>query len=141
MPARQYRAAARPIDHIDCRIGPRGVLRTLQRISDCRWRSSERGLPGGCRTSASRFVFGTARYDFSRQSVKSQIQTFTNYLLQLHHKPVVQGHPPVHPARQLHVMGRDQRRKPGRPDDRVERRENMACGLRIKIAGRFVGEQ
>jgi hypothetical protein len=38
-------------------------------------------------------------------------------------------------------MGRDQGGKPGRPDDRVERRENMASGFRIEIAGRLAGEQ
>ena len=64
-----------------------------------------------------------------------------NYLRQLHHKPVVQGHPPVHPAGQFHVMGRDQGRKPGCPDDGVERLENMDSGFRIEIAGRLVGEQ
>ena len=42
---------------------------------------------------------------------------------------------------QLHVMGGDQGGKPGRPDDRVERRENMAGGFRIEIAGRLVGKQ
>jgi hypothetical protein len=38
-------------------------------------------------------------------------------------------------------MGRDQGGKPGRPDDRVERLENMDGGFRIEIAGRLVGEQ
>jgi hypothetical protein len=75
--------------------------------------------------------------------VENAILTFPNYLrqLQLHQAPLTQGHPTVHPARQLHVMGRNQGGKPGHPDDRVERRENMDSGLRIEIAGRLVGER
>src|ERR1700730_3833641 len=45
------------------------------------------------------------------------------------------------PAGQLHIMGRDQGGKPGRPDDRVERLENMDGVFRIEIAGRLVGAQ
>src|SRR3984893_19304856 len=41
------------------------------------------------------------------------------------------------PAGQLHIMGRDQGGKPGRPDDRVERLENMDRGLAHWAGARF----
>ena len=53
----------------------------------------------------------------------------------------MERHPAVHARGELHVMGCDQGRKPGRPDDRLKRREHMVRGLRIEISGRLVGEQ
>src|ERR1043166_8019266 len=58
----------------------------------------------------------------------------------LDHLAIAQGAPPVHAARQIHVVGRDDGGKPGRAHELRERAEHVLGRARVEIAGRLVGE-
>ena len=62
-------------------------------------------------------------------------------LIQFDDLAVHQRHPAVHPAGQLHVVGRDQHRHPGRLDQLHQRIEHVIGGVRIEISGRLVRQQ
>src|SRR4051794_25174268 len=61
--------------------------------------------------------------------------------LDLHHPAILERHAAVHPLRQFHVVGGDYSGEPGGAHELGERVEDMACGARVEIPGRFVGEQ
>ena len=62
-------------------------------------------------------------------------------LVQLDDLAVGERHPPIHPAGQFHVVGRDQHRDPRRPHQLHQRVEDVIGGLRVEVAGRLVRKQ
>src|SRR3954447_26453646 len=94
------------------------------------WRPSPAGA-GECRPSGA-----AARPD--RTAPGTRPVAFRGGLGQLHHLAIAQRDAPVHPAGEIHVVGRDQRAKPRRPDKRHHCVEDVLGRMRIEIAGRFI---
>ncbi len=60
---------------------------------------------------------------------------------QLHDLAVPDRHAAVHLRGEVHVVGRDQGCETRGADDRDQGLEHVACGVRVEVAGRLVGEQ
>src|SRR3974390_3786757 len=55
--------------------------------------------------------------------------------------PVLQGHAPVHPGRQIHVVRGDDRREAGRPHQLGQGVEHMLGRMNVEVSGWLIGEK
>ena len=99
-------------------LGPLGAMRDQSLFRTCISRAAGtplQALPQRCLLSAALFQFDDLAVD--------------------------QRHPPVHPAGELHVVGRDQHRDLRRLHQLHQRLEHVIGGVRIEVSGRLVRQQ